>query len=354
MSVAVHPSPRYTTRMNRPDASRSFRALLAQSLDRRRELIANNTTQAFRVFSGSADGADGVFVDVYGEGAVIILYEGRVPRGFDAKAEAQAALAVLKPLGVRAVYVKPFAKDRSRLGGELPPEATDPKPAAGEALPESILIREHDWSLEIRLYDGLSTGLFLDQRENRKFIADFSQKRLIKTGKPPAVLNTFAYTCAFSVAAARGGAMTTSVDVSGRYIDWGKRNFSHNGIDIAPHRFAKMDTFEFFGYATRKNLKYDAIILDPPSFASGSKKKGIRPWSSVDDYARLVREAARLLNRGGMILASTNTTALCHRGQLDHEIAKGLGTSPKRLKLPEMPVDFERDLDRFAARAWVM
>jgi len=123
---------------------------------------------------------------------------------------------------------------------------------------------------------------------------------------------------------------------------------------VPTHRFAKMDTFEFFGYAMRKNLRYDAIILDPPSFASGSKKKGIRPWSSVDDYARLVREAAKLLNRGGMILASTNTAALCRGGQLDREIAKGLGRSPRWISLPDSPVDFARDQDRFAARAWVM
>jgi 23S rRNA (cytosine1962-C5)-methyltransferase len=341
--------------MNRHGTSAgSLQSLLAKAVERRRELIASNTTEAMRVFCGQADGMDGVFVDVYGSGAVLIVYEGRAPRSFDFDTEAAATLDVLRPLGVHAVYVKSFAKDRSRLGGELPACTTDPKPAAGEPLPEAITIREHDWSLEIRLYDGLSTGLFLDQRDNRKFIAEFCAKRLRETKKPPAVLNTFAYTCAFSVAAARGGAITTSVDVSGRYLDWGKRNFALNGFDVAAHRFAKMDTFEFFGYATRKNLKYDVIILDPPSFASGSKKKGIRPWSSVDDYARLVREAGKLLNRGGMILASTNTAALCRGGQLDREIAKGLGRSPKWIPLPPSPMDFERDQDRFAARAWTI
>src|SRR5437899_1061116 len=95
--------------------SDSFAASLSRALDRRQPLIASHNTQAFRVFSGAADGVDGVFGDVYGQGAVLIVYEGRSPRGFDPGAEAATVLEVLKPLGVRAVYLKPFAKDRSRL-----------------------------------------------------------------------------------------------------------------------------------------------------------------------------------------------------------------------------------------------
>lgn len=297
---------------------------------------------------------DGVFVDVYQSGAVLIVYEGRTPRGFDDKAASAAVLAKLSSLGVRAVYVKPFAKDRSKMGGELPAVVTDATPAAGEALPEFVLVREHEWQLEIRLYDGLSTGLFLDQRDNRRFVADWVSDRAKRSGKPPAVLNTFAYTCAFSVAAAKAGATTASVDVSGRYLDWGKRNFQHNGLDPALHRFAKMDTFEFVSYAKRKGLKFDLIILDPPSFASGNKKKGIRPWSSVADYARLVGEASALLNPKGVIFASTNTQELCRPGRLEREIVKGLGRAPRWLQLPAMPLDFANDLERFDARAFAV
>jgi len=329
-----------------------FAALVSQALARRKPLAQRS--QAFRVFSGEADGMDGVFVDIYAEGPALIVYEGRAPRGFDERAASATLLSQLAPLGVRAVYLKPFAKDRSKMGGELPPVVTDPTPAAGETLPESILIREHNWKLEIRLYDGLSTGLFLDQRENRRFIADWVNDRARTSGKSPAVLNTFAYTCAFSVAAAIAGAITASVDVSGRYLDWGKRNFEHNKLDPALHRFAKMDTFEFFGYAKRKGLKFDLIILDPPSFASGNKKKGIRPWSSVADFARLVGEASTLLNTKGVIFASTNTQELCRPGRLEREIVKGLGKAPRWLRLPNMPLDFARESERFDARAFAV
>jgi len=347
---------------------------LARAIDRRKQLIDQRRSEAFRVFSGDSEGVPGVFIDVYGPGAAMMVYDGRTPRGFDAVRAAQATLETLKPLGVRAVYIKPFPKDRTKLGGGLPACATDPMPAAGEPLPEVILIREVDWQLEVRLFDGLSTGLFLDQRENRAALAQAIARRMAKaklaavstshspppTTIPPSVLNTFAYTCAFSVATAKAGAATTSVDVSGRYLDWGKRNFVHNGLDPALHRFAKMDTFEFFAYAQRKGLRYDLIILDPPSFASGSKKKGFKTFSSVADYSRLVLQARTLVNPGGAIFASTNTLELCRSirpGQpigLEREIVKGLGLppgkAPRWLKLPAPPPDCSMERERFAAR----
>ncbi|HEV7299572.1 MAG TPA: class I SAM-dependent methyltransferase [Tepidisphaeraceae bacterium] len=329
-------------------------ALLRAAIERRRAVVEADQTQAYRVFSGAADGIDGVFIDVYGPGAVLILYEGRPPRSFDANRDAPALLDVLRPLGVQAIYLKPFARDRSRLGGELPAVVTQAQPLAGEPLPEELLIREGRCTLEVRLYDGLSTGLFLDQRNNRLWAGEYVARLATKRdeGDPPAVLNTFAYTCAFSVATAIGGAVTTSVDVSGRYLEWGKRNLVHNGIDPQPHRFAKMDTFEFFSYARRKSLTYDLILLDPPSFGSGSKKKGIRPWSAESDYHRLVKEAAALLRPGGVIFASTNTGALCRPGQLEREIGKALGRSSQWIALPPVPTDFARESDRFVARAF--
>jgi 23S rRNA (cytosine1962-C5)-methyltransferase len=146
------------------------------------------------------------------------------------------------------------------------------------------------------------------------------------------------------------------VDVSARYLEWGKRSFGLNVLDVAAHRFARMDTFEFFAYARRKELRYDMIILDPPSFASGSKRKGIRPWSSVEDYGRLVREAAGVLKPRGVILASTNTRELCRPGRLEREIQKGLGEGvrPQWVALPPTPADFAREAERFAARAFMV
>lgn len=336
------------------DAGRSVRELLPRAIGRRRALIDSGVTEAFRVFSGDVDGLHGVFIDVLGPGAVLIVHEGVAPAAFDAEREAEGALGALSALGVRAVYHKPFARDRSRMGGALPACVTDRTPGAGEALPEFVLVREHAWTLEVRHYDGLSTGLFLDQRENRAWVARWCELFARQRGTPARVLNTFAYTCGFSVAAARAGAATTSVDVSGRYLDWGRRNFAHNAIDAAGHRFARMDTFEFFAYARRKGLVFDLVVLDPPSFAAGNKRKGVRAWSALDDYARLVGDAASLLSPGGVILASTNTRELCRPGRLEREIVKGLGRVPRGLRLPEAPADFAGERERFAARAFAV
>ncbi len=323
-----------------------FSLLLKRAIEKRSKLVGN--TDAFRIFS-DGDGLPGVFIDVYKRSAVLIVYEGTAPRWFDAAGQAPMILQLFKPLGIESIYHKPFVKDRSKMAGQMPPCVTEASPLVGVTQPEMIIIKEHDWNLEIRLYDGLSTGLFLDQRENRKWVYDFCKT---KSRSPMQVLNTFSYTCAFSIAAAIAGAVATSVDVSPRYLDWGKRNFQHNGLDPAAHWFAKMDTFEFFGYALRKGMKYDLIILDPPSFASGSKKKGIRPWSSVDDYSKLINQASRLLKPRGAIFSSTNTTELCKPGRLEKEILKGLGKSPKWIDLPEIPFDFAAERERFAARAF--
>lgn len=350
----VRTTPVTSAERSRPaHPPRTLRRLLVAALERRRSLIDSGRTRAFRAFSGEVDGVEGLYIDVYGEGAVLIVYEGRVPAGFNASHEAATVLDVLRGLGVRAVYLKPFAKDRSKLGGALPEVVTERTPAAGEPVAEGLLVRELDWRLEVRLYDGLSTGVFLDQRENRGWVRDWCATR-IGRGESARVLNTFAYTCAFSVAAARAGAETTSVDVSSRYLEWGKRNLERNGIDADAHRFAQMDTFEFLSYAQRKGLVYDMVVLDPPSFAAGSRKDRIAPWSAVSDYARLVAAAAKVVAPGGAVLASTNTSELCREGRLDKEIVKGLGKKPRWIELPAAPLDFAGERDRFAARAFVV
>ncbi len=305
----------------------------------------------------------GVFIDVYGPGATLIVHEGAAPTALlDLRAVREAAakvLSILRPLGVRAVYHKPFARDRSRLGGQLPEIARSPVPAAGDALPEAITIRELAWNLEVRLYDGLSTGIFLDQRDHRVTLGlALGRKARAQASSglpPPQVLNTFAYTCAFSVAAARAGAITTSVDVSPRYLQWGQRNFELSGLDASQHRFARMGTIEFFTYARRKGLKYDLIILDPPSFAAGGKrgKGAAEAFSSERDYPQLVRAACNLLTPGGSIFASTNTLALCRPRALDKAISAGVKAARATatwLALPPAPPDFTAERGRLATR----
>jgi len=117
------------------------------------------------------------------------------------------------------------------------------------------------------------------------------------------VLNVFAYTCGFSVCAAKAGARTTSLDLSKKYLEWGRRNFALNGLDPAAHDFIFGDAFDWLRRLAKKGRAFDAVVLDPPTF-SQSKENGV--FRADKDYGRLVTAALPLVKPGGVLLASTN------------------------------------------------
>jgi 23S rRNA (cytosine1962-C5)-methyltransferase len=126
-----------------------------------------------------------------------------------------------------------------------------------------------------------------------------------KISEPSQILNAFAYTCGFSVCAAKAGARTTSIDLSRKYLEWGKRNFLLNGIDPAAHDFIYGDVFDWLRRLAKKQRQFDIILLDPPTF-SQSKESGI--FRAEKDYSKLVRLAVPLLKRNGVLFASTNAS----------------------------------------------
>jgi 23S rRNA (cytosine1962-C5)-methyltransferase len=166
--------------------------------------------------------------------------------------------------------------------------------------------------------EGYSVGLFLDQRDNRRRLltghvaAEFplfskgqlgSEKDGDRQDARPAVLNVFAYTCGFSVCAAKGGAKTTNLDLSKKYLEWGRRNFILNGLDPAEHDFIYGDAFDWLRRLAKKGRAFDAIVLDPPTF-SQSKERGT--FRVEKNYGELVSAALPLLKTGGVLLAATN------------------------------------------------
>ena len=124
---------------------------------------------------------------------------------------------------------------------------------------------------------GYSQGLFLDQRGNRRRV-----RERVCAGER--VLNCFSYTCGFSVAAAMGGAITTSLDLPGPYLDWGKRNFTHNGMDPSDHYFCKGDAMHWLQRFAKQGRRFQGVILDPPTFSRSAD--GV--FRAGKDYARLV------------------------------------------------------------------
>ena len=118
------------------------------------------------------------------------------------------------------------------------------------------------------------------------------------------MLNVFAYTCGFSVCAAKAGARTTSLDLSKKYLEWGRRNFSLNGLDPGVHDFIYGDAFDWLRRLAKKGRAFDVVVLDPPTF-SQSKEQGVfRVEKNLGD---LVAAALRVLKAGGVLLAAANT-----------------------------------------------
>jgi 23S rRNA (cytosine1962-C5)-methyltransferase len=166
----------------------------------------------------------------------------------------------------------------------------------GENL-ESIA-QEHSLKYKIDFGAGYSVGLFVDQRENRRFI---------RQAKPKRLLNCFAYTCSFAVAAASGAAQTVNVDLSKKSLARGRENFALNNLPTGDHKFIADDVMSILPRFARKGEKFDTIILDPPTFSRSHRGK---VFHVEDDYEDLLRAALEVADRECEILISTNCSTL--------------------------------------------
>jgi len=203
-----------------------------------------------------------------------------------------------------------------------------PSHLSGPETHEPFLMLENGMRLEISFQSGYSQGIFLDQRDNR---AEVRQR--MAPGKR--LLNTFSYTGAFSVSAAMVGAETTTLDLSQPYLDWAKRNFTHNGLDPAAHHFCKGDTFHWLKRFAKQGRTFDGIVLDPPTFSRDEKGKVFRVEENFGELAAL---ATKVLAPGGWLLCCTN-----FRRMTPIEFERQLLTAiPRRLNARHaaMPEDF--------------
>jgi 23S rRNA (cytosine1962-C5)-methyltransferase len=241
-----------------------------------RNLIFDEDTNAFRLLSGAVDGFPNVIVD---------SYAGRLLAQWQTES---VDTSLYDRLGA-VIYEQVCAKQKR----------TTTRCVRGDAKTR-FAVRENGLTFLVGFGEGLSTGLFMDQRENRWRLLQMNLR-----GK--SVLNTFAYTCAFSVAAAKVGAATTSVDLSRRYLDWGKENFRANNLPVDGHEFLSGDVFEWFKRFAKRGRQWDLVILDPPTF---STTKGGRRFQAERDYGALATQAAALVARGGTLFCSTNQRTL--------------------------------------------
>ena len=258
-------------------------------------------TNAFRLIHGAADGWPGWQVERLGE---FLLSQSATALDTTRLNELRRLLQVC---GGRGAYHKILTRHARRTA----PAQASPQLALGDPATGPFFIRENGLQFELSFAEGYSTGLFLDQRENRRslivnrVLPDFP----IFAAAPAnmEVLNTFAYTCGFSVCAAKAGVRVTSLDLSRKYLEWGKRNFALNGLDPARHDFIHGDVFDWLRRLAKKGRAFDLIILDPPTF-SQSKQGGT--FQAETDYGRLVAAALPLLKPNGILFTSTNAARL--------------------------------------------
>jgi 23S rRNA (cytosine1962-C5)-methyltransferase len=241
--------------------------------------FVEESSTAFRLASGP-----GFWVERYGETALISHRPEIPPAQILADLRAWSQKANWQPSRI-------FCRQLVRSPGEK----DSPVLLEGDAsTPPTEVTQENALRYEVDFHSGYNPGLFCDQRTNRAYLREL---------RPSRVLNTFAHTCAFSVAAASIGAVTTSVDISKSFLQRGRRNFELNDLPLEPHRFIAEDVPTYLRRLAKRGESFDAIILDPPTFGRGGSGKTFRVER---DFAALLADALQLARPGAAILLSTN------------------------------------------------
>ena len=302
-----------------------FESKIAAALARREALFADPETTAFRVFNGEGDGIGGLTIDYFDGFYMVSWYSEGI---YSLKHHVYSVMD--KIIDYKGVY----EKKRFDAKGEYIEQDDFVKGQQGDF---PIIVKENGINFAVNLNDGAMTGIFLDQRDVRQAIRD-------KYSEGKNVLNTFSYTGAFSVAAALGGAMkTTSVDLAKRSLAKTIEQFSVNGIDYEQQDIKVMDVFDYFRYAKRHELKFDLVVLDPPSFARSKKYT----FSTAKDYPALLKDAIAITEKNGVIVASTNNSSFGMKKfkTFIEQAFSEAGSKFKILEESSLPRDFRTNRD---------
>jgi len=271
----------------KPDAG-WFRNRL-QKAKQLRQQAGLEETDAYRLVNGEGDGLPGLTIDCYAGYLMVQLYtpawDGYLPVMLGVLQELFTPSGIyrkLRPQETRLLESKGSGKEYSRL-------------VSGNAAPVPLQVQENGLLYHTDLREGLNTGIFLDQRRHRL--------DLMQRVKGKRFLNLFAFTGAFSVAAAAAGAkQVTSVDVSAKYLDVARNNFSLNRINPKRHQFIVGDVFAELDKMQQNGDCFDIILFDPPSFSTTKKSQ----FSTRGGTSQLVAATLPLLEPGGLLISSSN------------------------------------------------
>jgi len=254
---------------------------LVRQLKERRQWASRNRVSCFRVYEKEDQGFP----------FLIDLYEDRLVWSVLSEKEEDEVPEELFQLASEATGVK---REKIHVKQRMKQKGKDQYEKVAEDQ-ELLTVREGGLKFLVNLSDYLDTGLFLDHRWTRSYVRDLAGG--LK------VLNLFAYTGSFSVYAAHGGAFeTTTVDLNQNYLDWAKRNLELNDLAGPRHRFLRRDAVEFL--RTETKLRFDVIVLDPPTFSNSKKMDGT--FDVQRDHPELISRCLKLLNQDGVLFFSNN------------------------------------------------
>ena len=259
-----------------------FKRRVAAAVARRAALPELVGQQGLRLIHAESDGLPGVIADRYGDTVVVQL----TTVGAD-KWRAAIADALHKATGCKRIYERSDVEVRA-LEGLEPVTGW----LLGEAPGEQLVIEENGVRMAVDIVGGHKTGFYLDQRDNRRRVAELARDRR--------VLNCFCYTAGFSLQALAGGAReVVSMDSSGPALATAQRNLALNPqLDAARALWREADVFAELRNMRGSGESYDLIVLDPPKFAhtAAHAERAGRAYKEIN------LSALRLLAPGGLLM----------------------------------------------------
>ena len=255
-----------------------------------RQWLDFGDTDVARLVNAEGDSLPGLTVDRYGDYLMVQYYTSAWEKHLGALTT--ALQDVYSPVGI---YCKYRPQETRKLASGKNQKAPQGWLLAGDPAPTDLTVRENGLVYRVDMVKDLHTGLFHDQRQNR---VEFRRQ-----AAGCRVLNLFSYTGAFSVAAAAGGAeQVTSVDASGRYLDWARDNFRLNSIATEGHEFIAGDCFVELDRLAKAGRSFDLVFVDPPSFSTTRKSR----FTTSGGTSELVQKILRLMSPGGLLVTSSN------------------------------------------------
>lgn len=266
-------------------------------------------SNAYRVVNAEGDMLPGLIVDRYADVFVIQVSTAGMERLCPLVVE-----ALIEETEAKGILLRNDSQARRREG--LPLEG--PRVVYGE-VPALVQVLENGIKLLVDVWYGQKTGLFLDQRDKRKALKQYT--------KGQRVLNCFSYTGGFSLNAAlsKVPARVTSVDISETAIEATRQNFELNDIDLSNHEFIVADVFEYLEAARVRGELFDVVILDPPAFAKSQRAKE----QALKAYQNLNSLGLQVLKRGGILL-----TCSCSNIVSMDELKEIVASTAQRLHRP--------------------